>query len=96
MFTKRLLLGVVVVMLTLVVGLGIAYAQGTTGEPTPAGEQSLLEILWESSYIGAVIGILSFVMLGLVIEHFTSIKDTVIVGVEIDGPTGKAALADPL
>ena len=75
MFTRRLLVGVLVVMLTLLVGLGIVYAQGAAEEPTPAGEQSLLDILWQSSYIGAVIGILSFAMLGLVIEHFTSIKD---------------------
>lgn len=74
MFRKRLLLGVLVVTLTLVVGLGITYAQAATEDPT-GEETSLLDILWESSWIGLVIGILSFAMLGLVIEHFTSIKD---------------------
>ena len=67
------MLGVLVVTVTLFVGLGVACAQSTTSAEEE--EVSLLDILWESSYIGAVIGVLSFVLLGLVIEHFSSIKD---------------------
>lgn len=73
MLTKRVLMGVVVVVVTLVAGLGVVYAQDTAPE---GGEAvTLLQILWKSSYIGGVILLLSFAALGLVIEHFVSIKD---------------------
>jgi len=74
LLTKRVLLGAVVVVATLVVGLGVVYAQEAV--PAEGGESvTLLQILWKSGVIGGVILLLSFAALGLVIEHFVSIND---------------------
>ncbi|HUW56339.1 MAG TPA: MotA/TolQ/ExbB proton channel family protein [Planctomycetota bacterium] len=75
MVTRKWWLAAVVVTAMLAAVVGTAVAQDTSGEGEKPEEVSMLDILWESSYIGAVIGILSFAMLGLVIEHFSSIKD---------------------
>lgn len=75
--TKKWMLGTLVVILALLVGFSAVYAQTADGDPTSGQpqKQRALDILKYAGPIGWVILVLSFVMVGLVIEHFTSIKD---------------------
>lgn len=77
MSTKKLLSIGLVVMLMLSVGLGVLYAQdaGTGSDTGEKKEISALQILGKAGWVGVVIGLLSFVLAGLVIEHFISIND---------------------
>jgi len=76
LITKRLMLGTFVVVLTLVVGLCVVFAQEATGGSTPAqAHWSLTQIIMASGWIGVTIILLSFIMVGLTIEHFINITD---------------------
>jgi len=69
------MLGALAVVLALVVIVGTTYAQEAAEDAEGQKTMSAWDIIKKSSWIGLVIGLLSFAMLGLVIEHFTSIND---------------------
>ena len=83
MFTKKLVLSVLAIVLVVGLGMSVLYAQAPKGESTKEGDaetprrdkMSMLDILVQAGFVGLVIALLSFALLGLVIEHFTSIKD---------------------
>lgn len=76
MNVKRIVLWAAVLAAFSVTMAGMAYAQtAPADQPAAAPHWSLIKIIEASGVVGMVIILLSFVMVGLIIEHFTNIRD---------------------
>ncbi len=78
MNAKRIVLWAAVLAACGVTMAGMAYAQTAPAEgeaAAPTSSWTLMKIIEASGVVGMVIILLSFVMVGLIIEHFTNIRD---------------------